>query len=407
LTGHGRRRLPRPVQLTWLALAVLGTIVWAGTPISQWSRLQTVCRHTCAQFQLNAGSAHALTTHGIPLSAYAIYTAAVLAITWMVWYGLAALIILRKPDDRGAVVGAHFFLVSALLGVTLWTTWAAASAGSVFVVSLFLFGLLFPDGRFRPGWTRWLAAGILIAGIYGNLPLPALPSALFLVFTIAVVVVQVYRFRSTSSRDQRQKVKWASLGVVAGILGFVALILPFGFGNFPHGSLYGAFTVTGFEVVLSCIPLSIGMAVLRSNLWDIDRVISRALSYTTLSLLLVGLYISGVIGFQRLFQTFAGHSSAIAIALSTLIIAALFGPLRHRVQAVIDRRFYRAKYDGSRTIAAFSQRLRDEVDLTQLSHDMTAVIRETLQPEHDSLWLRDPSDGDADTGLVVTPAKAT
>jgi len=127
--------------------------------------------------------------------------------------------------------------------------------------------------------------------------------------------------------------------------------------------------------------------VLRSRLWDIDRIISRALLYITLSVTLGAIYIGSVVGLQALIRVVAGGSSTLAIAVSTLAIAALFGPLRRRIQIAIDRRFYRHKYDAALTLAAFTSHLRDEVDLGHLQDALVSVVNETMQPAHVSLWL--------------------
>jgi hypothetical protein len=140
------------------------------------------------------------------------------------------------------------------------------------------------------------------------------------------------------------------------------------------------------------IPLSIGVAVLRSRLFDIDVIINRTLVYGSLTAALAVVYFSGVVVLQQLFRALSGGESQLAIVASTLAIAALFQPLRRRVQAFIDRRFYRNKYDAARTLAEFSSKLRDETDLGTLSEDLVGVVRETMQPEYVSLWLRPQSD---------------
>ena len=135
--------------------------------------------------------------------------------------------------------------------------------------------------------------------------------------------------------------------------------------------------------------LAIAIAMLRSGLWDVDRVISRAFAWSVLTVVLAGVYIGGVIGLQALFGAVIGNGSAPAIAVSTLAIVALFGPLRRRIQVLIDRRFYRSWYDAVRTVAAFGERLRDQVDLERLAGELTDVVQQTLQPEYVALWLRD------------------
>ena len=134
--------------------------------------------------------------------------------------------------------------------------------------------------------------------------------------------------------------------------------------------------------------MAVGIAVLRHRLYDIDLLINRALVYGTLTATLVALYFVGIVVLQRIFILLTGQKSTLAVVASTLLIAALFTPLRRRIQAFIDRRFYRRKYDARKTLETFSATLRDETDLEALNNDLVGVVRETMQPEHVSLWLR-------------------
>jgi hypothetical protein len=144
----------------------------------------------------------------------------------------------------------------------------------------------------------------------------------------------------------------------------------------------------GFALSMLLVPLSISVAVLRSRLFDVDILINRTLVYGSLTAMLIGLYFGGIVVLQRLFIVLTGEKSTLAVVASTLLIAALFNPLRRGIQGIIDRRFYRSKYDAARTLEAFSATLRDETDLDALSDDLVGVVRETMQPEHVSLWLR-------------------
>jgi len=134
--------------------------------------------------------------------------------------------------------------------------------------------------------------------------------------------------------------------------------------------------------------LGLGFAILRYHLWDIDAIINRTLVYGSLTALLALLYVGLIFALQSLFQGMFHLNNDVTIVISTLVIAALFQPLRHRIQQVIDRRFYRRKYDAARMLAQFSATLRNEVDLTTLSEQLGAVVEETMQPTHVSLWLR-------------------
>jgi len=260
---------------------------------------------------------------------------------------------------------------------------------------------LFPDGRFVPRWTRWLILGYIVIEVWrismllsdsspsqSRYPLPIL--LFWFVVTLSLGIAQVHRYRRVSNPVQRQQTKWIVFSILLSILvGFglelPTLILP------SLNILYDVFATTLTTIVLLLCPLSVGFAILRYRLWDIDVLINRTLVYSSLSAILALIYSGCVFGMQMLFQALTGRSSSqLTTVASTLVIATLFQPLRHRLQQVIDRRFYRQKYDAAKTLNAFSTTLQGELDLAQLQEQLVAVVQETMQPSHISLWLNQP-----------------
>ena len=159
-------------------------------------------------------------------------------------------------------------------------------------------------------------------------------------------------------------------------------------GDFQPGSLTYFVGFTGTFLALLLIPLSIGMAILRARLWDIDIIIRRTLIYSTLTGALALVYVGSVVLLQAVLRPLLGQQSPPLVTVaSTLAIAALFTPLRRRIQAIIDQHFYRRRYNAARTLAAFSIKMRDQVDLSTLTDDLLTVVKETMQPAHLSLWL--------------------
>jgi hypothetical protein len=211
---------------------------------------------------------------------------------------------------------------------------------------------------------------------------------------IASVLSLVMRYRR-SRGEGRQQIKWIAFAAsFVGLLYLIAMVCAFIFPSeawFQAGSplwldLLGYAALSSFTLV----PVAIGFAVLRYRLYDIDAVINRTLVYGSLTVMLVLVYVGSVVSLQYLFRALTGQESQLAIVASTLAIAALFNPLRRRVQSVVDRLFYRRKYDATKTLQAYSAKLRDETDLAALNGELLTVVRNTMQPVHVSLWLREP-----------------
>ena len=199
-----------------------------------------------------------------------------------------------------------------------------------------------------------------------------------------------------SRREEREQIKWIAFAAsVVGLLYLITLVSSFTYSG-PWGApgtpLWLGLLQQAALVSFTAVPIAVGFAVLRYRLYEIDLLINRTLVYGSLTATLVAVYFGVIVVLQRVFVLLTGQQSTLAVVASTLAIAALFVPLRRRVQGFVDRRFYRRKYDARKTLEAFSAKLRDETDLEALNNDLVGVVRETMQPEHVSLWLRpDPA----------------
>jgi len=282
------------------------------------------------------------------------------------------------------------------------SNWAPVGsfAGIATSLLIFLWFFLFPDGHFVPRVMRWIFLLFVATQVWRLFQTEQYEQRFALVGLFvfgSILVAQIYRYRH-SSVAQRQQIKWVIYGIVVGLvplLLFFVLFLAFLNASSPVSStvalnFYGNFLWYFFLMVL---PLSITLAILRSRLFDIDVIIRKTLVYSILTGLLALIYFGGVVLLQQLTRSITGAASDVAIVVSTLVIAALFFPLRRRVQNAIDRRFYRRKYDAAKTLAAFSATVRDEVELDKLTAELLNVVSETMQPASVSLWLRQEQRG--------------
>jgi hypothetical protein len=209
---------------------------------------------------------------------------------------------------------------------------------------------------------------------------------------LGAVISLFVRFRRARG-DERQQIKWFASAAALTLVWLVFVLIVEELLSTEGGLPEVTVPLSGLLVVPS-IPIATGIAILRYRLYDIDLLINRALVYGSLTVMLALLYFGGVSAIQALFGALTGQEEQpqLAIVVSTLVIAALFNPLRRRIQSFIDRSFYRSKYDAAKTLEAFSAKLREETDLDALSEDLTSVVSETMQPAHVSLWLHsDPA----------------
>jgi hypothetical protein len=285
----------------------------------------------------------------------------------------------------------------------VWVVPVAAFIGNLCIGSFFF---VFPTGRFVPRWAIMIAvvySAYNILNSYGVVLSPSLVALgdsvqwLFPIFAlvslIAVIGAPIDRYRKVSTVLERQQIKLVVLTITFAF-GLFALTTSTAFwvpGGNPVQDI-SFITIylqpVGWMLSLLLIPLSIAVSILRYRLFDIDVIICKTLVYAVLTGLLALIYFGGVVLLQQLIRSITGESSDVAIVVSTLAIAALFFPLRRRVQSAIDRRFYRRKYDAAKTLAAFGVTARDEVELDKLTAELINVVQETMQPTSVSLWLK-------------------
>jgi hypothetical protein len=344
---------------------------------------------------------------------------------------MSVFLFLRRSDDWMAMLFSLWLITGfAFTTRSLSVLEQAYPAVRAPVQLIFLLGFvliivtlyLFPDGRFVPRSTRLLAVVTVVLVALS----PGLPEAMLKLpraqqemavwhWRVAVlgvltlwgsgIAAQVYRYRRVSGPVEREQVK--SVMFIFGI--FVAVIalgivIPSLFLDLPD--VWFAAVLLASVPLGIAFPVSIAIAILRYRLYDIDRIISRTLSYAMLTALLAGVYASTVLILGQLFGGIGRELPGWAVAAATLAVAAMFRPARRRIQAVVDRRFNRHKFNAAKTVEAFSARLRDEIDLDALSAELLAVVDQTMQPAKASLWLRPPTSTSQDHGDTVAHRSA-
>jgi hypothetical protein len=349
-----------PMLVVALSFAVVGAVVAAGAPRNQIGWLLLAVGLGLAFF----GATTALVELGIerPATIPATSTLAWLASNFGLCAFIALMLLLSRLPS-GTLPSRRWRGVNVLAAVALVSGLAASFAPGPFDDHPELenpFGI--------PGFGT-VATDLLQ------------PLVVLLLFTVLLVSLAsvVVRFRRARGLE-RQQLKWVAASVGTTVLTWlIAFATSYDDSN---SSMWVAWSLT-----LCFVPVSIGIAVRRYRLYDLDRVVSRALVYGGLSLILGATYVGLVLAGQALFASFAGGSN-LAIAASTLLVAGLFLPVRARVQRFVDRRFYRRRYDAERTLEGFAARLREQVDLATLERDLRGVVGETMQPAHTSMWLR-------------------
>ncbi len=287
---------------------------------------------------------------------------------WVPYLGLFLLLFLVFPEGWPPTPALRWFTALVLVVMADGTVLAAFSPGRIDAIG---------------GAVENPLGMKSLRGIGTNSAVGPVESLLYALGILAAA--SLFARMRRSKGVERQQLKWfayATVVLVGG--GALAFTISEATGLRSLGEIGSILTIVG----LAGLPMAVGMAVLRYRLYNIDLLINRTLVYGSLTAVLAAVYVGSVVLLQGLFQTLTGEQTQLAVVVSTLVIAALFNPLRRRIQSFIDRRFYRSKYDAAKTLEAFSARLRDETDLDALCEDLMGMVQETMQPSHVSLWLR-------------------
>jgi len=401
------------VRVGWLAVFVLTVGLFSASIPAYYDGLINFADPNLEPATVRAN----LEAAGLSVEWYATYQLLITLAAAMVYSAVSVTIFWRKSDDWMALLtslgllafGIYFQTDGPVALVEQYpAVWLPVHLLAFFgSMSFFLFLYLFPNGRFVPGWTRWIpifwaaheVAYYFFPDTIFNISRSFPMLDFFISSTLLCIAAgsQIYRYRKVSGPIQRQQIKWVVFGTVSAALGAIGFSLPLRISPalVQFGSPYALALQAVVAVFWLLIPLSIGVAIVHNRLWDVDVIINRTLVYGSLTAMLVLVYFGSVAGTQTVFRALTGQESTLAAVASTLLIAALFNPLRRLIQGFIDRRFYRRKYDARKTLEAFSAKLRDETDLDALSDDLVGVVREAMQPAHVSVWLHpDPAPKD-------------
>jgi hypothetical protein len=409
------------IHVVWILASLVDALLLVFSIPALIAMVHRPCSADCIPAQLSLSDFRALGGPGPALNAYVVYVLVTVVAVSLAWGAVGVVIAWRKWSDPMALfvslVLITFVPVNITFGATPTIVFGATSrihvpdilalSGPVITVlgiaateliypALAIFLLTFPTGRFAPRWSAllvllWIAQNLLF---FVQAPYAVIQLCIVTTFGSAAAI-QIYRYVQLYTPVQRQQTKWVVFPSV-----LTALPLFIGYNVAPvfwpalssPGSVYRLANIAVLLVSNTFVPLGIGVAVLRYRLYDIDVIIRRSLIYGSLTVLLAALYFGSVIVLQLLVRAVPGQGqqaehNPIVLVLSTLLIAALFMPLRRRVQMIIDRRFYRTKFDATRTVEAFATTLQSEVDLDALREHLVEVVQETMQPVSVSLWL--------------------
>jgi hypothetical protein len=395
---------------SWILIALAHLILFLFDLNSDFSQMLVPCAGAdCNFLAISSAEVAVLTSWGLTTRAYALAMITVPVVVLLVYWALGGLILWRQGTSR---LGLAVSLALIVIPITTYASdhdWSSNPnlaflglvVGILGALITLVFFYLIPNGRFSPRWAYipLICTILLLSGVNmaenGIITLSARVLSLGNISLVSLALfgggLQIYRYLRDSNAIERQQTKLILFGILSYVLAIIVWVLIFGGGlDIPAGKTRLLANFAGWYsglVTILLLPAAITIAILRYRLWDIDLIIRKTLVYAVLTGLLVLGYVGMVLLLQSAFDVVSDQQSPAAIVISTLVIAALFAPLRQRVQDWIDRRFYRRKYDAAQTLAAFAATARDEVDLGELAAELVRVVRQTMQPAHVSLWF--------------------
>lgn len=393
-----------------LATYVLGAFIYFGDLAAVCSRSRLECHDT---ERVTPEDFAQLQQDGMGLREWAVANIAYRALIPLTFCAVAILIFVRKGNEWAGLVLSYCLIAFGTISGSYTALVNAYPALALPVniitfldyVSFAVFFAVFPDGRVVPRamwiplalWSLVFFLSVFYAWPPRSSPISEpLGAITWIGMFVCGMLAQVYRYMRVSNAEQKRQTKWVLFGIVILVVAIVTVyISPLGnqFGNAVIYSRTSLLLLIGVNLLLLLLPITIGIAILRDRLFDIDIIIRRTVTYAIVVVLLLVVYFGSVILLQQLFAGVTGQRSEVITVLSTLAIAALFVPLRNRVQAVIDRRFNRKKYDAQQVLSKFGETVRDETDLEKLTAQLMHVVDETMQPKSVSLWLKQEERG--------------
>ncbi len=405
--GRGRWNWQRLARGIWIAFSVVLLVIFVVNIPAFFRYAGNVCTLPDAgycpteQFTLAYVRVLEQLHLSVPVAQVVLATLCI-AVSVLYWL-MGLLIFLRKSHETiGLLVSLLLvmFASSGFLGFNL-----PGSTPPLFplLAEIITYGLMwpatlvffftFPTGRFTPRWTLVAFVPFFVVTMLGSIPAtePFVPGIALILTSFLPIGVQTYRYTHLYAAAQKQQIKWFVFALsVVFLLVVVQGILMAVPDAATASAGYQLFNGPFWLLLWTIVFLGVSVSILRYRLWDIDVIINRTLVYGLLTATLLGLYLLFVFGGQYLLANVLGPNNPVVLVISTLLVVALFQPLRRRVQRLVDRRFYRSKYDAAQVVARYSATLRNEVDLGQLREQLLAVVQETMQPAHLSLWVRQP-----------------